>query len=150
VKVPHEAVPPTTVTELHDRGWDAVDIALVSGDAYVDHPSFGAAVIGRVLEAAGFRVGIIPQPDWHSAEPFRALGAPRLCFGVTSGNMDSMVNHYTAHRRGVARTPIPWRAGRTAARSCGPGLLPALPGGLQERPHRAWRRGGFPEATGAL
>ena len=90
---------PTTAAEARARGWDEFDVVLVSGDAYVDHPSFGAAVIGRVLEAAGYRVGILPQPDWHSAEPFRALGKPRLFFGVTAGNMDSLVNHYTAHRR---------------------------------------------------
>ena len=80
-------------------GWDECDIIIVTGDAYVDHPSFGMALIGRVLEAQGFRVGIIAQPDWHSAEPFRALGRPRLFFGVTAGNMDSMVNRYTADRR---------------------------------------------------
>ncbi|WP_292855865.1 YgiQ family radical SAM protein, partial [Mesorhizobium sp.] len=77
----------------------ACDIVLVTGDAYVDHPSFGMAIIGRLLEAQGFRVGIISQPDWHSAEPFTALGKPKLFFGVTGGNMDSMVNRYTADRR---------------------------------------------------
>jgi len=80
-------------------GWDECDVIIVTGDAYVDHPSFGMALIGRVLEAQGLRVGIIAQPDWHSAEPFRALGRPRLFFGVTAGNMDSMVNRYTADRR---------------------------------------------------
>jgi uncharacterized radical SAM protein YgiQ len=80
-------------------GWEQCDVVLVSGDAYVDHPSFGMALIGRVLEAQGLRVGIIAQPDWHSAEPFRALGKPRLFFGITAGNMDSMVNRYTADRR---------------------------------------------------
>ncbi len=90
---------PTTLEEARQRGWDELDVVLVTGDAYVDHPSFGASVIGRVLEAAGWRVGIIPQPDWKSAESFRALGRPRLFFGITSGAMDSMVNHYTAHKR---------------------------------------------------
>ncbi|GAA4084943.1 YgiQ family radical SAM protein [Zhongshania borealis] len=80
-------------------GWDSCDIIIVTGDAYVDHPSFGMAVIGRVLEAQGFRVGIIAQPDWQSAEPFKALGQPNLFFGVASGNMDSMINRYTADRR---------------------------------------------------
>ncbi len=80
-------------------GWDACDIIVVTGDAYIDHPSFGMAIIGRLLEAQGFRVGIISQPDWHSAEPFRVLGKPRLFFGVTGGNMDSMVNRYTSDRR---------------------------------------------------
>ena len=80
-------------------GWDSCDIILVTGDAYVDLPSFGMAVVGRVLEAQGFRVGIIAQPDWKSAEDFRKLGAPNLFWGVASGNMDSMVNHYTSERR---------------------------------------------------
>ena len=84
------------MTEL---GWDSCDIIIVSGDGYVDHPSFGMAVIGRVLEAQGFRVGMIAQPDWQSAEPFQALGRPNLFFGVTAGNMDSMINHYTADRK---------------------------------------------------
>ena len=79
--------------------WDSCDIIIVTGDAYIDHPSFGMAVIGRVLEAQGFRVGIISQPDWKSADDFRALGKPNLFFGVTAGNMDSMVNHYTSERR---------------------------------------------------
>ncbi len=90
---------PMTREEMDALGWDACDIILITGDAYVDHPSFGMAVIGRVLEAQGFRVGIIAQPDWTSVEDFRRLGAPRLFFGVTSGNMDSMVNRYTADRK---------------------------------------------------
>jgi uncharacterized radical SAM protein YgiQ len=90
---------PMSRAEMEQLGWDQCDIIIVTGDAYVDHPSFGMAVIGRVLEAQGFRVGIIAQPDWHSAAPFRALGRPRLFFGVTAGNMDSMVNRYTADRR---------------------------------------------------
>ncbi len=80
-------------------GWNECDIVLVTGDAYIDHPSFGMAIIGRLLESQGFRVGIISQPDWQSAEPFKALGRPRLFFGVTGGNMDSMVNRYTSDRR---------------------------------------------------
>ena len=80
-------------------GWDACDIIIVTGDAYVDHPSFGMAIIGRFLEAQGFRVGIIAQPDWEDASAFSALGAPRLFFGITAGNMDSMVNRYTSDRR---------------------------------------------------
>jgi len=90
---------PTSRAEMAALGWPQCDIILVTGDAYVDHPSFGMAIIGRVLEAHGHRVGILSQPDWRSAEPFRALGAPRLFFGVTAGNMDSMVNRYTADRR---------------------------------------------------
>ncbi len=80
-------------------GWQQCDIIIVTGDAYVDHPSFGMAIIGRVLEAQGFKVGIIAQPDWQSAESFQILGEPRLFFGVTGGNMDSMVNRYTSERR---------------------------------------------------
>lgn len=90
---------PTSRAEMDTLGWDSCDIVVVTGDAYVDHPSFGMAVIGRVLEAQGFRVGIIAQPDWQSAEPFKALGRPNLFFGVTAGNMDSMINRYTADRK---------------------------------------------------
>ncbi|MGY2939679.1 putative radical SAM protein YgiQ [Bradyrhizobium sp. GM6.1] len=98
---PHKPAPflPMSRAEMDALGWDACDIVLVTGDAYVDHPSFGMAIIGRLLEAQGFRVGIISQPDWHSAEPFKALGKPKVFFGVTGGNMDSMVNRYTADRR---------------------------------------------------
>ncbi len=90
---------PMSRAEMDGLGWDSCDIILVTGDAYVDHPSFGMAIIGRLLEAHGFRVGIIAQPDWTSAEPFRALGQPNLFFGITAGNMDSMVNRYTSDRR---------------------------------------------------
>ncbi len=90
---------PTSRAEMRALGWDACDVIIVTGDAYVDHPSFGMAIIGRVLEAQGFKVGIIAQPDWRSAEDVARLGAPRLFFGVTGGNMDSMVKRYTADRR---------------------------------------------------
>jgi uncharacterized radical SAM protein YgiQ len=90
---------PMSRAEMDRLGWDSCDIIVVTGDAYVDHPSFGMAVIGRTLEAQGFRVGIIAQPDWQSAEPFQALGKPNLFFGVTAGNMDSMINRYTADRK---------------------------------------------------
>ncbi|MEO8315169.1 MAG: YgiQ family radical SAM protein [Pseudomonadota bacterium] len=90
---------PMTRQEMEALGWDQCDVIIVTGDAYVDHPSFGMAIMGRLLEAQGYRVGIIAQPDWHSAEPFRALGRPRLFFGVTAGNMDSMVNRYTSDKR---------------------------------------------------
>jgi uncharacterized radical SAM protein YgiQ len=85
--------------EMDKLGWEQCDVILISGDAYIDHPSFGMALIGRLLEAQGYRVGIISQPDWQSAEPFRALGKPRLYFGITAGNMDSMINRYTADRK---------------------------------------------------
>jgi uncharacterized radical SAM protein YgiQ len=90
---------PTSRAEMDILGWQQCDVIIVTGDAYVDHPSFGMAIIGRVLEAQGFKVGIIAQPDWHSARDFKALGEPRLFFGVTGGNMDSMVNRYTSDRR---------------------------------------------------
>jgi hypothetical protein len=90
---------PMSRAEMDALGWDSCDVIVVTGDAYVDHPSFGMAIIGRLLEAQGFRVGIISQPDWHSADPFRELGKPNLFFGITAGNMDSMVNRYTSDRR---------------------------------------------------
>ena len=90
---------PMSRAEMEALGWDSCDVIIVTGDAYVDHPSFGMAIVGRLLEAQGFRVGIIAQPDWHSAEPFAALGRPNLFFGITAGNMDSMVNRYTSDRR---------------------------------------------------
>jgi uncharacterized radical SAM protein YgiQ len=89
----------TSRAEMDALGWQQCDVIIVTGDAYVDHPSFGMAIIGRVLEAQGFKVGIIAQPDWHSAKDFQRLGEPRLFFGVTGGNMDSMVNRYTSDRR---------------------------------------------------
>jgi uncharacterized radical SAM protein YgiQ len=90
---------PMSRQEMDTLGWDSCDIILVTGDAYVDHPSFGMAIIGRLLESQGFRVGIISQPDWQSADPFKVLGQPNLYFGVTAGNMDSMINGYTADRK---------------------------------------------------
>ena len=90
---------PMSKAEMDALGWDSCDVILVTGDAYVDHPSFGMAIVGRLLEAQGFRVGIIAQPDWHSTRDFMQLGKPNLFFGITGGNMDSMVNRYTADRR---------------------------------------------------
>jgi uncharacterized radical SAM protein YgiQ len=90
---------PMSRAEMDELGWDSCDIILISGDAYIDHPSFGIALVGRLLEAQGFRVGIIAQPDWQNASAFKALGKPNLYFGVTAGNMDSMVNRYTADRK---------------------------------------------------
>jgi len=90
---------PMSRAEMDALGWDCCDVILVTGDAYIDHPSFGMALVGRLLEKQGFRVGIISQPDWHSADPFRALGKPKLYFGITAGNMDSMINRYTSDRK---------------------------------------------------
>jgi uncharacterized radical SAM protein YgiQ len=90
---------PMSRAEMDELGWDSCDMIVVTGDAYIDHPSFGMAIIGRLLEAQGFRVGIIAQPDWTDPEAFKVLGKPNLFFGVTAGNMDSMVNHYTSDRR---------------------------------------------------
>ena len=90
---------PMSRAEMLQRGWDAVDVVFVTGDAYVDHPSFAMAILGRVLEAAGFRVAMLSQPDWRSCEPWRQFGRPRLFFGISAGNMDSLINHYTASRK---------------------------------------------------
>jgi uncharacterized radical SAM protein YgiQ len=90
---------PMTAKEVHQRGWDLVDVVFVTGDAYVDHPSFAMALLGRVLESEGFRVAILSQPDWHSCDAWRTFGRPRLCFAISAGNMDSMLNHYTANRK---------------------------------------------------
>ncbi|HMC64258.1 MAG TPA: YgiQ family radical SAM protein, partial [Gemmataceae bacterium] len=96
-----DATPPLPMTraEMTARGWDAVDVVFVTGDAYVDHPSFAMAILGRVLEAEGFRVAILSQPDWHSCQPWRQFGRPRLFFAISGGNMDSMINHYTANKK---------------------------------------------------
>ena len=90
---------PMSKKEMDELGWDSCDIIIVTGDAYVDHPSFGMAIIGRLIESQGYRVGIIAQPDWQSADPFKVLGKPNLYFGVAAGNMDSMINRYTADRK---------------------------------------------------
>ena len=90
---------PITKEEMVQRGWDQADFVLVTGDAYVDHPSFGAAIISRVLEDEGFRVAVLPQPDWRCDRDFMRFGRPRLAFLVTAGNIDSMVAHYTAAKR---------------------------------------------------
>ena len=133
---------PTTRAEMDALGWDSCDVILVTGDAYVDHVSFGAAVIGRVLEHQGFRVGILSQPDWTSAEDFTSLGPPNLFWGVTGGNMDSLVNHYTSDRK--RRSDDAYTAGGEAGgrpdravivysqrcREAGPGL-PVIIGGIE-------------------
>ncbi|MBU1701552.1 MAG: YgiQ family radical SAM protein, partial [Candidatus Eisenbacteria bacterium] len=99
-KPPIESPPlPMTRKEIQERGWNDVDIVFITGDAYIDHPSFAMAILGRVLEAEGFRVAILSQPDWHSADDWRRFGRPRLFFAVSAGNMDSMINHYTASRK---------------------------------------------------
>ena len=90
---------PVCRADMEKRGWDQCDFVYVCGDAYVDHPSFGSAIISRVLESYGYKVGIIAQPDWKDKESIQVLGRPRLCFLVSAGNMDSMVNHYTVSRK---------------------------------------------------
>jgi uncharacterized radical SAM protein YgiQ len=90
---------PMSMDEARRRGWDELDIVFVTGDAYIDHPSFAMAILGRVLEAAGFRVGIVSQPDWRKVDDWRRFGRPRLFFGISAGNMDSMINHYTANKK---------------------------------------------------
>src|ERR1700745_2554101 len=90
---------PTSAAEMAARGWDAVDVVFVTGDAYVDHPSFAMAILHRVLERAGFRVAILSKPDWKTCEPWRQFGRPRLFFAISAGNMDSLINHYTANKK---------------------------------------------------
>jgi uncharacterized radical SAM protein YgiQ len=90
---------PMTRAEMHARGWDAIDVVFVTGDAYVDHPSFAMAILGRVLESAGFRVAMLSQPDWRSCDPWRQFGRPMLFYAISAGNMDSLINHYTANRK---------------------------------------------------
>ena len=100
---PHSGITPTalpmTAEEMHRRGWDAVDVVFVTGDAYIDHPSFAMAILGRILETAGYRIGIVSQPNWHSVDAWRQFGKPRLFYAISAGNMDSMINHYTANRK---------------------------------------------------
>ncbi len=90
---------PMSRAEMDERGWDEVDVVFVTGDAYVDHPSFAMALLGRLLESEGFRVAILSQPDWRNCQAWRTFGRPRLFFAVSAGNMDSMINHYTANRK---------------------------------------------------
>ena len=90
---------PVSMEDMKKAGIDSLDFIIITGDAYVDHPSFGTAIIGRVLQSQGFTVGIIPQPDWKDVESFRVLGRPKLGFLINSGNIDSMVNHYTAAKK---------------------------------------------------
>ncbi|MEZ6122349.1 MAG: hypothetical protein R3C49_04120 [Planctomycetaceae bacterium] len=95
----HADALPMTMAEARKRGWDEIDVVFVTGDAYIDHPSFAMAILGRTLESAGFRVGMVSQPDWRSADAWRTFGRPRLFFAISAGNMDSMINHYTASRK---------------------------------------------------
>ena len=106
---------PTTAAEVRARGWDGLDVVIVTGDAYVDHPAFGPVLIARFLEGRGLRVGILAQPDWRSADAMTVLGKPAIMFGVTAGNMDSLVNHYTAERR-IRSDDAYSPGGRTSAR----------------------------------
>ena len=96
---PANAPLPMTAQEMRGRGWEEADVVFVTGDAYVDHPSFAAAILGRVLESRVYRVALLAQPDWKSADAWRALGRPRLFYAVSAGNMDSMINHYTANKK---------------------------------------------------
>src|SRR5262245_37968629 len=95
------ATPPLPLTreELLARGWDEVDVVFVTGDAYVDHPSFAMALLGRLLESEGYRVGIVSQPDWRTCQPWREFGRPRLFFAISAGNMDAMINHYNTNKK---------------------------------------------------
>ncbi len=142
---------PTCRADLEARGWDGVDIVIVTGDAYVDHPAFGPPLIARFLEGRGFRVGIIAQPDWHSAEPFKALGKPRLFFGVTAGNMDSMLNRLTAQKKN--RSEDQYSPGGRHRLPPGPRdhrLRAALPRGVPRRADRPRRDRGVAPPHRAL
>src|SRR5437868_6569103 len=143
------AAPPLPLTraEMAARGWDAVDVVFVTGDAYVDHPSFAMAILGRMLEATGYRVAILSQPDWHSCQAWRQFGRPRLFFAISAGNMDSLINHYTANkkvRNDDAYSPggrIGLRPDRATlaychrAREAFPGV-PIIAGGVEASPRR--------------
>jgi radical SAM superfamily enzyme YgiQ (UPF0313 family) len=136
------AIPADEQEEMDQLGWDSCDIIIVTGDAYVDHPSFGMAIIGRLLEAQGFRVGIIAQPNWQSKDDFMKLGEPNLFFGVAAGNMDSMINRYTADKNPFRRRLHGWHGGQ-ASGPRQPGVQPALQGSLQACADRARRHRGF-------
>ena len=142
---------PTTAAEMRERGWDAVDVVFVTGDAYVDHPSFAMAILHRVLEAAGFRVAILSQPDWKSCEPWRQFGRPRLFFAVSAGNMDSLINHYTANKK-VRNDDAYSPGGRIGLRPDRATLvvLPARPRGVPRRAGDRRRRRGVAAAAGPL
>src|SRR5687768_16230512 len=141
-KPPQLTALPMSLEDAKKRGWDEVDVVIVTGDAYIDHPSFAMAILGRVLEAAGFRVGIVSQPDWRRVDDWRRFGRPRLLFGISAGNMDSMINHYTANkkvRNADAYSPggrIGLRPDRTTlsycqrAREAFPGV-PVIAGGVE-------------------
>ena len=136
---------PMSRAEMTARGWEALDILLVSGDAYVDHPSFGAAMIGRALEARGYRVGIVAQPDWKDARSLQVMGTPRLFCGVTAGNLDSMLANYTAarHRRKEDSYSENRAPGRRPNHATG-GLCPTMRAGLPGRAGRPGRHRGQP------
>ena len=141
---------PVSRADMAARGWEQCDFVYVIGDAYVDHPSFGHAIISRVLEAAGYKVGILSQPDWKDPKSVCALGRPRLGFLVTGGNMDSMVNHYSVshHRRKTdAFTPGGVMGKRPDRYHC---ILQPDPPELPGCTHPHWRRGGQSQAAGPL
>ncbi len=142
--------PPTTVADMRQRGWDAPDFVYVSGDAYVDHPSFGAAVIVRTLEAAGYHVAVLAQPNWKNANDFKRFGRPNYGFLVSSGVIDSMVNHYTAAKRRRSSDAIPPAARRPGGRIARSMLLPPDSRGLRRYSHRHRRRGSLAPPLRAL
>ena len=136
---------PMTREEMRAQGIDQLDFVYVTGDAYIDHSSFGTAIIARVLEAFGYSVGIVAQPDWRDPESVAVLGEPRLGFLVSSGNMDSMVNHYTSNKRQpLHRRVLPGRPRGAAPRPRGDRLREPRPQALPRRPHRHRRHRGLP------
>ena len=147
---------PVSRDDMARRGWEDYDILIITGDAYVDHPSFGPTIIGRVLEAEGYRVAVLSQPDWRTPEAFAALGRPRLAVMISAGNLDSMVAHYTAARKrrhDDAYSPgrlLPRAEGRSAPRPRHGGVLQPGAGGVRGHPRDHRRPGGQPAAVRPL
>ena len=136
---------PVSRDDMAHRGWDDYDVLIITGDAYVDHPSFGPTIIGRLLEDEGYRVAILAQPDWRTPAAFSALGQPRLAVMISAGNLDSMVAHYTAaKKRRHDDAYSPRTAGGAAPRPRHRGVLQPGAGGLWGHPHRHRRPGGQP------
>ena len=142
---------PVSKDEMVERGWYYYDFLVVTADAYIDHPSFGTAIIARVLEAEGYRVAVLAQPDWHSADAFRAMGRPRYGVMIGGGNIDSMVAHYTAaKKRRMQDLYSPGNRMGLRPRPPDHRVRQPLPRGLRRRPHRRRRTGGKPAPLCAL
>jgi hypothetical protein len=140
---------PITKKEVEERGWGELDVILITGDAFIDHPAFGAAVVGRIIQSEGFRVAIIPQPNWQDdLHDFKKLGAPKLFFAVTSGNMDSMVNHYTARMRRTATDA--YSPDGTETRLCSYCIYSDTKKTISRDTHSGWWHRSFTQTSDAL